>query len=251
MTPETIQPIDTEEVTSWKEESIEIVWSEENEEYIVSKGAVELGYFGKFSVDQMEIEFDEDDYEDLFSEEEEDEYEDLKNYLSENMDHEEIAKGLTQYFNHRLADIKKHIIEINQAFLAYLMDDISGCGYPFWERCTSYVIPDKMPAEGDYMENAIYTEEVTEEIEELFDKYYETAMNGKIDTTTYVEDFLEQKLPMFDYKKLLKDVYSEDLYLGVNGISVQCSGAGESLELVCAAYVVIQNDNSFYDWHNH
>ena len=242
--------LETEEFKSWKEEALEIVWSEEKDRYIVSKGAVELGYFGKYHAYQIDIEFDEYDYEDIFSEE--DEFVDLKNYLSENMNHEEIAKGLTEFFAHRLADIKKHIVEINQAFLAYIMDDMSGCGYPFWEECASYINSDKMPSEGtDDMEEVIYTKEVTKKIEELFDKYYETAMNGEVDTVTHVEDFLKQKLPMFNYKKMIKDVYSEYLNLGVNGISVQCSGAGEALELVCAACVAIQNDNSFYDWHNH
>lgn len=248
---ECLPHLDTIKRKSWKEEPLEIVWSEEKEEYVVSKGAVELGYFGKFHAYQMDIEFDEYDYKDLFLEEDDD-YGDLKNYLSEGMSHEEIAKGLTGFFNHRLADMKKHIIEINQAFLAYLMDDMSGCDYPFWEECTSYVIQDKMPPEErGYMESEIYTREVTKEIEALFDKYYETAMNGEVDTTRYVEDFLEQKMPMFDYKKMLKDIYSEYLHLEADGIAVQCSGAGEALELVCAACVTIQNDNSFYNWDNH
>lgn len=243
--------LDTGDLKSWKEEPLEIVWSEETDEYIVSKGAVELGYFGKFHAYQMSVGFNEYDYEDVLSDDD-DEYADLKNYLSENMNHEEIAKGLTEYFNYKLDDIKKHIIEINQALLAYIMDDMIGSGYPFWEECTSYVIPDKMPSEdADDMENAIYKKEVTKEHYELFDKYYETAMNGEVDTKTYVEDFLERKMPMFDYKKMLKDVYSEYLNMDVRGISAQCSGAGEALKLVCAACVEIQNDNSFYDWHNH
>ena len=247
---ECLPHLDTVKVKSWKEEPLEILWSEERKEYIVSKGAVELGYFGKFHAYQMDVEFTEYDYKRLFSKKANNG--DLKKYLSEGMSHEEIAKGLTEFFNHRLADIKKHMIEINQAFLAYILDDMNGCGYPFWEECSSYVITDKMPSEeDDDMENAIYTREVTEEIEDLFDKYYEAAMNKDADATTYVEDFLEQKMPMFDYKKLLKDIYSEYLHLEVGGIAVQCSGAGEALELVCAACVNIQNDNAFYDWHNH
>jgi len=242
--------LDGRELKAWKEEPLEIVWSEEKEEYVVSKGAVELGYFGKFYACQMDVEFTDYEYKRLFSKA--DTYGELKNYLSEGMSHEEIAKGLTGFFNLRLADIKRHIVEMNQAFLAYVVEDMYGCGYPFWEECATYVVQDKMPPEDrGYMESEIYTREVGKEIEKLFDKYYEAAMNGEVDENTYVEDFLVQKLPMLDYKKLLRAVYSEGLHLEAGGISVQCSGAGEAVELVCAAYVKIQNDNSFYDWHNH
>ena len=67
----------------------------------------------------------------------------------------------------------------------------------------------------------------------------------------FIEDYLDKNLPMFDYRKMLQDVNSQYLYLGVNSIAVQCDGEGEAWNLVCCACVEIQKDNSFYDWHNH
>lgn len=229
-------------IEEWKEEPLEIVWSEEEKEYVAVAGSIELGYFGKFRTDQIEIDFSEYDF-----------CEEIEEFVSEEMTNDEIAKGLTKYFNVRLADIKKHIIQINQAFLAYVLDDMNGCGYPFWEDCKSYVVWEKMPdtKDSDIIYKSIYTKELDVKAAELFDRYYETAANKEVDNTLYVEEFMDEMLPMFDYKKMLKDIYSEYLYMKVDGISVQCSGEKEALALVCAACVSIENDNSFYDWHNH
>ena len=198
----------------------------------------------------MTVGFDAYEYEDIFTRD----YDcgDLKNYLSENMSHEEIAKGLTEFYNQRLKDIQKHMVEINQAFLANVMEDVWGTDYHFWESCPSYVVADQMPSVApNEMKKAIYTNEVFQETVKLSDKYYKIVMNGEVDNIPYVENFLEEKMPMFDYKKMLRDVYAEYLSLDCLGITVQCSGAGEALNLVCSACVAIQNDNSFYDWHNH
>ena len=54
---------------AFKEEMLEISWSEDKKEYFVSKGAVKLGYFGEFSLEKMDFSFNDGDLETLFEKE--------------------------------------------------------------------------------------------------------------------------------------------------------------------------------------
>lgn len=234
-----------------KNEPLQIVWSGEDGEYKVIKGVVKLGYIGIFHCHQISVNFGEAFCGLLFSK---GDYVknglSLKDYIAEHMSHEEYAKGLTDFFNARVQEITEHIVQINQAFLAYLMLDMCNCEYPFWEDCPSLVIPEKMP-ETENIGSEVYTREVFEKVNGLYDRYYEMAMNGAVDDTPWAEEFIEKYLPMFDYRKMLDAVYAEYMSLEPFSITFQCSGKGEALRLVCGAYAEILNDISFFDWHNH
>lgn len=234
-------------------EPLEILWSEEDNRYNVVKGAVNLGYMGGYRNVQMDVDFDDYDYKRLFSNEtEKTNGISLGNYLKEGMDHDEIAKGLTDFFNARLQEMSEHVVQFNQAFLAYLLEDMCDCGYAFWEECKSYTVWDKMPScDPEDMEEAIYTNDICNEIYKLFDRYYEKPMNGEPDNALVSEQFFKEKLPMFNYEKMLKVVHSDHMSLAPSKISVQCSGEGEAVNIVCSACVDIRNDLSFYGWDNH
>lgn len=236
-----------------KNEPLEIVWSGEDNEYKVIKGAVDLGYLGSYRCYQIEVDFDDYAYNALLSDENtKDSGIFLRDYLEKNMNHDEIAEGLTDFFNERLQEMTKHFVQLNQAFLAHLMLDICDCEYEFWEECPSYVLRDRMPScKMAETGRAIYTNDICAGVNKLFDQYYEVPMNGEVDNVPVAEEFIKKNFPMFDYKKMLKDVHSEYMVLKVSGTELQCTGEGEALNLVCSAYVNIRNNLSFYDWHNH
>lgn len=234
-------------------EPLEILWSEKDDEYKVVKGAIDLGFWGKYRFYQMGVDFDDHDYKQLFSNEEREEQGlSLKNYLKKDMSHHEIAQGLTAFFNARLQEIKEYQTQLNQALLAYLVRDMCDVDYEFWNECPSYVLKAHMPAgKADDITRAVYTNGLCDEVYELFDKYDEGPLNDGIDNVPAAEILVEHNFPMFDYRKMLSDIYSEYLTLKDSQICVQCSGSGDAIDLVCAVCVGIQNDLSLYDWHNH
>lgn len=233
-------------------EPLEIVWSEEDNRYQVIKGAVNLGYMGGYRSCQMSVEFNDYDYKGLFSKEaEKPEGISLRNYLEEGMEHDEIAKGLTDFFNARLQEMSEHVVQFNQAFLAYILEDMRDVECEFWEECKSLTVWDNMPScDPEDMTEEIYTDDICDEIDTLFDKYYEKPMNGEPDNAPVAEQFIKEKFRMFNYEKMLKEVHSEYLTLSPSQISVQCSGEGEAGDIVCSACVRIQNDLSFHQWDN-
>lgn len=238
-------------------EPIEIIYSEEDGEYKVIKGVVDLGYMGVYSTDGIDIDFDENSLAEVFEEEKDTDYYKetylpLKPYLREDMTKDEIAKGLTAFYNARIADIQKHQTALNQVFLAYILDDLNGCGFPLWEDCTDYIIQDKMPeCDEDDLYDVFYSDEASDAIEELYYKLEEKANNGEVDNSSPAEDIFRKYFPMFDLDKFLADIYGEYLHLSNANISFQCSGEGQALDIACAAYAEITINNSFYDWHNH
>lgn len=234
-------------------EPLEIRWSEEDDGYKVVKGAVDLGFWGKYRRHQITVDFDDYDYKRLFSDEKRKEQGlSLKDYLKKDMGHYEIAQGLTAFFNARLQEIKEHLTQLNQALLAYLMMDMCDVGYEFWKECPSYVLKEHMPAgKTDDIEGAVYTKELCDGVYELFDRYNEVPLNDGADNVPAAEIFMEQYFPMFDYRKMVSDIYSEYLTLEDSQIGVQCEGSGDAFDLVCALLVGIRNDLSLDDWHNH
>lgn len=236
---------------------IKIIYSEKDESYQVVEGVVDFGYMGVYDTDKIDIDFDEDSLIDIFEADENDKYDierylPLKSYLRENMTNDEIAKGLTDFYNARIADIRKHQTALNQVFLAYILDDLDGCGFPLWEECTDYIIKDKMPeCDEDDLYDVFYSDEVSNAIEELYGKLEESENNGEVDNSTPAEDIFRKYFPMFDLDKFLADIYGEYLYFSCADISFQCSGKGQGIEIACGAYANITINNSFDDWHNH
>ncbi len=236
---------------AFQEEPLEVVWSPDEHSFKIVKGVVNLGYMGTFLPHQMSLDFDNYSLMDIFEGEYDDSYV-VSNYIRKDMSKEEQAQGITTFLNMRLNNIKEHITQINQAFLSYLLlDDMVGCGYPIWEDCKSYILWDKIPEGEEDLDHKIYTTEFCQGTYPLVDKYYRKPMNSEIDNSTPVEDYLVENLPMFDYKKMLLDVHSQYLSLGANSIAIQCDGEGESSRLVCCACAELENDNTFFDWHNH
>lgn len=236
---------------------IKIVYSEKDESYQVVKGVVDLGYMGVYNTENISVEFDEDSLECILEADEEDDYDiekyiPLKPYLSENMSNEEIAKGLTEFYNTRIADIKKHQTALNQTFLAYILDDLYKSGYPLWKECKDYIIKDKMPkCDKKDLNNLFYNSESCNAIEQLYKELKDKANNGDINNSTSAEDVFKRYFPMFNLEKFLADISGEYLNLDMADISFQCSGKGQALQIACGAYAIITINNSFDDWHNH
>lgn len=238
-------------------QSIEIVYNEKEESYEIIKGIVDLGYMGVYNTENISVEFDEDSLECVLEADEDDNYDiekyiPLKPYLSENMSNDEIAKGLTAFYNTRISDIKKHQTALNQTFLAYILDDLRSCEYPLWKNCKNYIIKDKMPkCNKKDLNDVFYNSESCSAIERLYKELEEKANNGDIDNSTSAEDIFKRFFPMFDLKKFLADINGKYLSLDMSDISFQCSGEGQALQIACGAYAVITINNSFNDWHNH
>lgn len=240
-----------------KSEPIKIIYSEKDNQFKVASGIVNLGYMGTYNTKNIEVDFEKDTMEYIFNSEDEDDYyletfAPLKPYLRPDMTNDEIAKGLTDFYNARITDINKHQVELNQVFLINLLEDDCGSAFPFWEECSDYIIENKMPdCDEDYIEDEIYNEDAVNIVDDLFDEIEEKCCNGEVDNSTPVEDVYRKYFPMFDIDKFLSDIYGEYLNLNNANVIFQCSGKGQALEIACGAYAQITINNSFYDWHNH
>ena len=235
-------------------EPLQIIYSDG--EFKVIKGVVDLGYMGTYKSGNISINFDEDFLEAVFEDDDseyyQEEYAPLKPYLRQDMTNDEIAKGLTDFYNMRIADINKHQTELNQTFLAYLLDDICGCAFPIWDECKRYIIDNKMPdCDEEDIEEVIYNDETCDMINNLFDNVYEKAHTGEPIEATPAEDIFRKYFPMFDLEKFLSDIEAEYLSLDNANVVFQCSGKDDGLEIACGAYAEITINNAFYDWHNH
>lgn len=236
---------------------IEIVYNEKEESYEIIKGIVDLGYMGVYNTENISVEFDEDSLDCVLEADEDDDcdiekYIPLKPYISENMSNEEMAKGLTAFYNARIADIKKHQTALNQTFLAYILDDLYKCGFSLWKECKDYIIKDKMPkCDKKDLNNLFYSDESCNAIVQLYKELNDKANNGDIDNSTPAEDIFKRYFPMFNLEKFLADISGEYLSFDMADISFQCSGKGQALQIACGAYAVITINNSFEDWHNH
>lgn len=240
-----------------KSEPIKIIYSEKDNQFKVTSGIVNLGYMGTYNTENIEVDFEKDTMEYIFNPKEDDNYyletyAPLKPYLRPDMTNDEIAKGLTDFYNARIENINKHQVELNQVFLINLLEDDCGSGFPFWEECSDYIIENNMPdCDEDDIEDEIYNEDVVDIVDNLFNEIEEKCCNGEIDSSTPVEDVYRKYFPMFDIDKFLSDIYGEYLNLDNANVIFQCSGKGQALEIACGAYAQITVNNSFYDWHNH
>lgn len=236
---------------------IKIVYSEKYESYQVVEGVVDLGYMGVYNTDSIEIDYSIYFLSDIFEADENNSFDiemyfPLKLYIHEDMTNDEIANGLTEFYNARLADIKKHQTALNQVFLAYILNDLCACGFPFWKECKDHIIEDKMPkCDENNLYDVIYNSEALTAIEKLYEELKESENNKEVDNSTPAEDIFREYFPMFDLDKFLADIYGEYLYFDYANISFQCSGKGQGIEIACGAYANITINNSFFDWHNH
>lgn len=235
-------------------DKIEIIYSKEDNAFKVVNGTVDLGYIGVYNTENITVEFDMDDlYSNHYSNNYyEENFKPLEKYLHKDMNNDEIAKGLEDFYNDRINDICKHQIELNQLFLIHLLESDCGCAFPFWENCSDYIIKDQMPdCDEDDLENVIYNNNAINEINNIFYEIDKKHNDGEICNLKPVEDIYKKYFPMFDLNKFLSDIQGEYLYLNGANITFQCSGKGQALEIACGAYAEITIYNSFYDWHNH
>ncbi len=238
-----------------EEKRVKFVYSKEEQEFKVVDGCVDLGYLGVYTYDQMGIDFDWEYYKEEFWDKEDSwyaKYEPIRNYLSRDMSHEQVAEGIEEYYNQRLQNIKEHQTEINHNFLVEIFDDLCGCGYPFWEDgndLASFIIEENMPTDSD-LEKAVYTKEANLAISQALYVYRESANNG-VKEKINMEELIKMYFPMIDMKKFVSEIEAEYLnFDGVN-ISFQCNSRVCDNGIICSAYAEILPDNSFYDWHNH
>lgn len=240
-----------------KEKPLKIIFLKEEEEFQVVEGFVDLGYLGTYDTENISINVDEYILEDVFEADEEDEYYEkiylpLKAYLQPDMSMDEVAVGLSNFYNARIADIKKHQVEINQMFLAHILDDLCGSGFPLWEECPDYIVSSEMKKyDVDDIESAFYNEDAVDAAEKLSDQYYKSCHDGDVISEPFAENVIKTYFPLFNVEKFLNDIYGECLALDNANVTFQCSGKNQALEIACAAYAEITIQNSFSDWHNH
>ncbi len=238
-------------------DSIKIIYSKENDEFKVVKGTVNLGYTGVYNTCNIQLGSPNISLKKIFEPDKEDDYytktySPLKDYLRADMTNDEIAKGLSDFYNSRIKDINKHQTALNQLFLIYILYEHCFTNFPFWEECSDYVITDNMPdCDESDIEDEIYSDETVNIVYKVFDDIYKRPNNGKVDNSTPAEDIYRKYFPMFNLNKFLSDIEGEYLTFKDANISFQCSGKGQALEIACGAYAQITADNSFYDWHNH
>ncbi len=238
-----------------EEKRVKIIYSKENQEFKIVEGCVDLGYLGIYSTQQMSINFDWENYKNEFWNEENSwrykKYEPIRNYLSQDMNNEQVAEGIEEYYNHRLQNIKENQIEINQNFLVEVFDDICGCGYPFWEDgddLAPFIIKENMPTDKDLFKS-IYTHEAVNTVNRAHSVYEESPNNGTKDKIN-IEELINKYFPMIDIEKLVSEIKAE--YLNFNGVNIsfQCDSSVCDNGIICSAYAEIHPDNSFHDWHN-
>lgn len=224
---------------------MKIVYSPKKNEFIVEEGSFNLGYLGCYPKDKIRVRFDLE----YFNED------NFNNHIKKGMNPDQIAEGLTKYYNERQLELEKAQKEINDCFLANIFEDIINCCYPFWEETedslTQFIIKDKMPdSDRSQWEDLIFSSEVIEKVQNTISAFYEEANDGT-DQKPDMEAVINEAFPMIDLSKLVSAIYPEYLTLEDGNIIFQCSSNDCGKMLICGAYAEILKDNSFYDWHNH
>lgn len=234
-----------------KEVKIKITYDHDNKRFKVEEGCINLRYMGIYEKENIEIDFDWDEYKEYYFEDVQDD--DFKKLLKVDMDYDEAAKGLTKYYNKRFAGIKKNIKMINDNFLVNIFMELNDCEYNFWEEedgIPNYIIKSRMPKTKDEKEiiSLIYTKDESDAINDLYSQYDnpDNRDNPKGD----VAEFIHKYFPMINLKKFISNIEGE--YLNLNGeeISFQCDSDMCDNGIVCGAYAVIKPDCSLYGWDN-
>ena len=222
-----------------KRKKIVIAYDEDRNEYFVASGAFDLGYLGCYEAKKIEVDFDIEDIPDG-----------MEKIINAEMKSKEIAKKLSQFYQERQKNLLENQKEINNDFLQYVFNDVTDCEYPFWEdengEVESFIIKRKMPKNPE----DIFSNEVLDKMGQAFKEYYDKPNDGSIEKTD-IEQVIEECFPMIKIKSLIDSIEPEYLVFNGANISFQCSSDVCGGMLICSAYAEIQEDNLFWDWHNH
>ena len=214
-----------------------------------AKGSFSLGFAGTYVNEDFDgemITFDEEML-DLITDRDEFFVEPLLPFIKSD-DPDEIAKGLTEYYNQKEREVAANVKQINSCILYRLFSDIEACGYPFWE-IKEAVLPDYLEKYGkEEYDSVVYchTDDCIEALSEHFD---DSPNNGTIEKPD-VEALIRKLYPMFNLDGFIKSFEPECLYFNGRFMSFQFSDSWGA-QLACAAYDELDENFTFTDWHNH
>ena len=226
---------------------IKVIYEDKNK--YAFKGTIDLGILGKFENDMVEINFD---IKDLYNDRRDylvEQYKPLRGFISKDMSEEEIAEGLTIFYNHKIQEIYNNLDEIIERYLINVFDDMIDADFEFWEDAgefSRFIIPEKMP-ECPYEEIAehIYTMEGFNE----FARLYEREDNYDIGEIP-IKEYINKYFPMIDYDKLLEGIVPEYLIFEGNYFYIQCNSEDCDYGIVCSACAGYVGDYTVQEWHN-
>lgn len=163
-------------------------------------------------------------------------------------DPDEIAKGLTEYYNQKEREIAANEKEINDCILFHLFNDMEACGYPFWE-IKEALLPGYLEkySEDEY-DDIVYCHQ-DGSIYGLYEYFDDNPNNGTLEKPD-VEALIRRLYPMFNLDGFIKSFKPEGLDFNGKFMSFQFSD-GWGAQLACAAYDELDENFTFTDWHNH
>ena len=174
-------------------------------------------------------------------------YQPLFSYLKPDMNEDDIARGLAEYYNQKEIEIKENIKQINDCLLFHLFENLEACGYPFWE-IEETILPGSLD---DYnmnnLEDEIY--DVEESAYQWSDEFWDKPNNGALKKTD-VETKLRKNYPMFNFEGLYQSIIPEGMSFHGRFMEFQFSD-GWGGELYECAYDRFDENFTSCDWHNH
>ena len=195
------------------------------------KGSFDMGYIGVFRADKIKLG---GTVSDIRQWDIADDYRDASD--------EELAEGLTYYFNSFEEKIQQNIKQVNDNFLAMMYSDMYETDNHFW-NIDELTVNEKMPEDT----RKIYPDgrDGFHEIMRSFSGRPNDGSEEKPD----LEAWLRKSLPMFDLDRLLGGIEPEFLRLRDGTVSFQCSD-DVGCEILCGAYDELDEELRFTDWHN-
>lgn len=165
------------------------------------------------------------------------------------LDGASIAQGLEDYYNHKEMEMQENIKQINDGILFYLFWDLTACGYPFWE-IEEAIIPGTLDNyDMNNPQEEIYSKEKNEEVFLWRNEFWKKPNNGTMQKTD-VEGRLRKMFPMFHFDGLYQSITQGNLSFHGRFINFGFSDDWEESLLECA-YISLDENFSFCDWHNH
>ena len=207
--------------------------SEDNDLKI--KGSVDLGYIGKFSDSQIEIDGSLEDIR---------EWDIVSDNLDEDCSDEELIAFLNRYFNDFVGKISCNIENINGAFLLHVFMDMDSC------ECNFTVIDDLFIEDKLFYGNEEDIAEIYNPVREgLYNlsPYLETPNDGSI-PKGHILSVLKSFYPMFNFDAFLANIIPECIGLHDGEISFRCSDDFDNA-ILCGAYGVLDEKLCINDWH--
>lgn len=221
---------------------------DEDQKIFKAKGSFKLGIAGVYEnqdFDGEKISIDEDMLDNIIEHDEESVGPILPFIKSDAPD--EIAEGLTEYYNQLEKRAAENEKQINDGILSNLFRDMEGCGYPFWDL-EGLIDSDFKNAheEDDDLYDVIYGDEEVADLAE----YFEDSPNDGSVKKPDVEARIRQVYPMFNLDLFINSIQPEFLHLNGRYISFQFDDGWDG-EIACGAYDELDENFTFTDWHNH